>query len=98
MRIQDIEGPERANIVWIQDYAVQSGQGPVEIRANEALGLSDKPVILQRRVWVRELQAFADGKPLKQWTRTERLAALRSYSHVPEEPAQSEGHIIQPSK
>jgi len=85
LRIQDIEGPERANIVWIQDYAVQSGQGPVETRRNETLGLSDRPLILQRKVWVRELQALADGKPLTQWTRSERLAELRSYSHVPEE-------------
>lgn len=85
LRIQDIEGDERANLVWIQDYAVQAGQGPVENRRNETLGFSDRPLILQRKIWSRELQALADGKPLKPWVRSERLAALRSYSHLPED-------------
>ena len=86
IRIQDIEGDERANMVWIQDYAVQAGQGPIENRKTETLGVSDRPLILQRKIWVRELQALADGKPVTQWVRSERLAELRSYSHLPEQP------------
>jgi hypothetical protein len=86
IRIQDIEGDERANMVWIQDYAVQAGQGPIENRRAETLGLSDRPLILQRKIWVRELQALADGKSTTQWVRSERLAELRSYSHLPEQP------------
>jgi hypothetical protein len=77
-RIQDIEGPERSNIVWIQDYATQVGQGPLELRKLEWLGRSDRALILIRKIWERELQAFEDGKPLKQWVRSERLAALHS--------------------
>jgi 5,5'-dehydrodivanillate O-demethylase len=84
IRIQDLEGDDKANIVWVQDYAVQVGQGPIEFRKHENLGRSDMALILQRKIWVRELQALADGKPLTPWTRTERLADLRSYSHVPE--------------
>ena len=85
IRIQDLAGDDKANIVWVQDYAVQVGQGPVELRRHENLGRSDMALILQRKIWIRELQALADGKPLTPWTRTERLAELRSYSHVPEE-------------
>ena len=85
IRIQDLEGDDKANIVWVQDYAVQVGQGPIELRKHENLGRADMALILQRKIWVRELQSLADGKPLTPWTRTERLAELRSYSHVPEE-------------
>ena len=84
IRIQDLIGDDKANIVWVQDYAVQVGQGPIELRKYENLGRSDMALILQRKIWVRELQALADGKPLTPWARTERLAELRSYSHVPE--------------
>jgi 5,5'-dehydrodivanillate O-demethylase len=84
IRIQDLEGDDRANIVWVQDYAVQVGQGPIENRRFEMLGQSDAALILQRRIWVRELQALADGEKTKPWRRTERLMALRSYSHLPE--------------
>ena len=81
MRIQDIEGPERSNIVWIQDYATQVGQGPLELRKKEMLGRSDRALILIRKIWERELQALAEGKPLKQWQRTERLAGLHSQAN-----------------
>jgi len=84
IRIQDLEGDDKANIVWVQDYAVQVGQGPIELRKYENLSRSDMALILQRKIWVRELQALADSRPLKPWTRTERLAELRSYSHVPD--------------
>jgi 5,5'-dehydrodivanillate O-demethylase oxygenase subunit len=78
IRIQDIEGDERANIVWIQDYAVQVGLGPIENRKNESLGRSDTALILQRKIWERELTALAESKPLKEWVRTERLSAIRT--------------------
>jgi 5,5'-dehydrodivanillate O-demethylase len=76
VRIQDIDGPERANIVWIQDYATQVGQGPLELRKLEWLGRSDRALILIRKIWERELQALNEGKPLKEWFRSERLAAI----------------------
>lgn len=84
IRIQDLEGDDKANIVWVQDYAVQVGQGPIELRKKENLGRSDMPLILQRKIWVRELQALSDGAPLTAWHRSDRLAQLISYSHLPE--------------
>ena len=50
----------------------------------ENLGRSDTALILQRKIWVRELQALADGTPLTAWHRSDRLAQLISYSHLPE--------------
>lgn len=78
VRIQDIEGDERANIIWIQDYATQVGQGSVELRRREWLGQSDRALILIRKIWERELEALQAGKPLKQWVRSERLAAIKT--------------------
>jgi hypothetical protein len=51
----------------IQDDVMQIGQGPIEHREAEHLGSSDKGVILARRIWMRELQALEEGRPLKQW-------------------------------
>jgi 5,5'-dehydrodivanillate O-demethylase oxygenase subunit len=83
VRIQDLaESGERGNIVWIQDYAVQVGQGPAETRGKEWLGLSDKLIILQRKIWLRELHAMLEDKPLKQWIRTERLAEMRTTGYA----------------
>ena len=78
LRIQDIEGAERSNIVWIQDYATQVGQGPLELRKKEQLGRSDRALILIRKIWERELQALEAAKPLKNWQRTEQLAAIKT--------------------
>jgi 5,5'-dehydrodivanillate O-demethylase oxygenase subunit len=84
IRIQDLAGDDKANIVWVQDYAVQVGQGPIALRKKENLGRSDAPLILQRKIWIRELQALADNNPLTPWHRPERLIHLISYSHLPE--------------
>ena len=84
IRIEDLAGDDRANIVWVQDYAVQVGQGPIELRKKENLGRSDTALILQRKIWTRELQALADGAPLTPWHRAPRLTELISYSHLPE--------------
>ena len=42
---------------------------------HEQLGRSDAAVILMRKIWQRELSALKEGKSLKQWRRTARLAA-----------------------
>jgi hypothetical protein len=63
------------------------GQGPIELRRKKNLGRSDTPLILQRKIWVRELQALADGKPLTPWYRSEKMMRLISYSHLPEAAA-----------
>ena len=73
LRIQDV--PDRPDIVGIQDYVVQKGQGRIADRAHERLGRSDVGVILLRKIWERELRTLADGRPLKQWTAPAELEA-----------------------
>ena len=73
LRIDDIQ--DRTFIVNVQDYVAQVGQGAIADRHNEMLGRSDRVVVLMRRIWLRELQALLDGKPLKTWRRTGHLLA-----------------------
>lgn len=68
IRIEDIE--DRTHIEFIQDYVVQVGQGRIENRRLELLGRTDGSVVLLRNIWRRELEAFAAGKPMKQWKLT----------------------------
>jgi len=75
LRIQDIEGDDAANFIWIQDYVVQVGQGSFVDRRSERLIRSDVGVLLHRKVWEREVLAFAEGRPLKNWTYSEQVAA-----------------------
>jgi 5,5'-dehydrodivanillate O-demethylase len=65
---------DRPDAVGIQDNVAQCGQGVVADREHERLGRSDVLLIMFRKIWERELQALADGRPLKEWRRTERLA------------------------
>jgi len=65
----------RPDIVNIQDYVAQAGQGRIATRENEHLGRSDVVLIMFRKMWERELRAFADGKPTKKWTMPAGLAA-----------------------
>jgi 5,5'-dehydrodivanillate O-demethylase len=53
--------------VAIEDTAAQSGQGVIADRAKEMLGTSDAGIIFLRRLMARELTAFAEGKPTKDW-------------------------------
>jgi len=62
-------------IVGVQDTIAQVGQGALADRRGEHLGRSDAVVALIRSIWARELQALAEGRPLKQWSRSERVEA-----------------------
>jgi len=55
------------NLTSLEDYIVQVGQGEIADRVNERLGRMDVGVMLLRKVWQRDLQALAEGRPLKQW-------------------------------
>ena len=43
------------------------GQGRIADRNAEHLGRIDRQNILSRQIWVRELKALAEGRPLKEW-------------------------------
>jgi len=57
-----------ASLSNVQDGSSQEGQGAIPDRENEHLGQSDANVILLRRLWSRELQNLAEGRPIKRWT------------------------------
>ena len=59
--------PETTDLVRLQDDIAQIAQGDVD-RSADRLGRSDVSVILRRQLWTRELQAFAEGRSLTQWS------------------------------
>jgi 5,5'-dehydrodivanillate O-demethylase oxygenase subunit len=73
LRVDDI--PERTDIVNVQDAVAQVGQGQIADREHEHLGQTDVMIALLRRIYLRELQALAEGRPLTPWVIPERLAA-----------------------
>src|SRR4030095_13570785 len=58
---------DRPDIVNIQDHVAQEGQGAIPDRNMERLGRSDAAIILMRKIWLRELHALSEGRPLKKW-------------------------------
>jgi 5,5'-dehydrodivanillate O-demethylase oxygenase subunit len=66
-RVADTRHPE---LVIFQDKVAQTGQGAIQDRTRERLGRSDTAVILLRKLFARELEALATGRPLKQWRGT----------------------------
>lgn len=68
LRVQDLD-PDYPGLFNVQDNVALAGQGAIVDRTQERLGQSDKGVIFMRRLWAREMQNIADGKPLKQWRR-----------------------------
>ncbi len=71
MRLSPIFLAERA----LHPLVARVGQGVVPDFDHERLGRSDVLVALYRRIMARELQAFADGRPLKQWMPPENVSA-----------------------
>ena len=56
-----------------QDYVAQIGQGRIADRNKEHLGRSDLGLILLRKIFEREVRAFAEGREQKKWFRPEGL-------------------------
>ena len=60
----------------VQDCAVLASLGPPAQRTfDELLGGTDVSVALMRRLWLRELKAFAEARPLTEWRRPDYLWA-----------------------
>jgi 5,5'-dehydrodivanillate O-demethylase oxygenase subunit len=70
------EVPDRLDLVGIQDSVVMLTQPPVSDRESDQLGRSDRAAILLRRIYAREIEAFAQGKPVKRWTYPENLSPV----------------------
>lgn len=51
----------------IGDYVTQVGQGPFSVMNDSHLGRGDVEVAMLRRLYRRELQALAEGRPLTRW-------------------------------
>ena len=51
----------------IEDYVTQVGQGTVSGRGQERLVGTDAKLILLRRLWMREVSALIEGRPLTRW-------------------------------
>lgn len=74
LTLEEVE--DRSDISHLEDEVVLAGMGRVdEGPIDEQLGRTDIGVILKRKIWERELRALAEGRPLKQWRRPERLLA-----------------------
>lgn len=68
MRISDMDRRMSAYYSFlVEDYACQVGQGAIADREHERLGQIDQGTVLLRKLWLRELTAFAEGRPVKQW-------------------------------
>jgi 5,5'-dehydrodivanillate O-demethylase len=63
------------DVVRLQDDVVLVAQGVIPDRTQDRLGRSDVGVILLRKIWRRELDKLAKGKPTKQWVRTVGIVA-----------------------
>src|SRR5579862_3961622 len=58
----------------VQDCAVLASLGPVADRDfPENRGATDVSIVMMRRLFVREMTALAEGRPLKEWKRPEYL-------------------------
>jgi 5,5'-dehydrodivanillate O-demethylase len=57
----------RVHILFLQDDVAQAGCGLIHERPPEHMGRSDVGVIAVRKLWLRELRAFAQGQPLTTW-------------------------------
>ena len=71
LRLQELG--DIPNLFEVQDYVAQVGQGVIADRQNDWPGATDAGVMILRKIWTRELRALAEGRPLKQWRRPERL-------------------------
>jgi 5,5'-dehydrodivanillate O-demethylase len=51
----------------IEDYVTQVGQGPIAGRDKEMLGSTDVKPVLLRRLWIRDITALLEGRPITDW-------------------------------
>ncbi|MFM9969554.1 MAG: Rieske 2Fe-2S domain-containing protein [Burkholderiales bacterium] len=64
-RLSIMDVVDHPYLATIQDQVAQAGQGKNVDRGLERLGLSDRHLGFMRRIWQRETQALAEGRPIK---------------------------------
>jgi 5,5'-dehydrodivanillate O-demethylase len=69
INIQEVD-VKRCDMVRLQDDVAQVGQGRIANRSLEHPGSGDIGLVAGRRIWRRDLQAFAEGRPHKAWRRS----------------------------
>jgi len=75
MRIEEVRQRTDLDIGRIEDGISYLGIRPIVDHSAEHLGRTDVSTTMFRNLWVRELRNLAEGKPLKQWRRTETCVA-----------------------
>ena len=65
-RYDDVDR-DRVNMVFLQDDIAQMGVGLPSERPPERFGRADAAVVLQRRLWIRELKRLSRGEALTDW-------------------------------
>jgi 5,5'-dehydrodivanillate O-demethylase len=58
---------DKVHILFLQDDVAQAGCGLIQDRSPEQLGHTDIGVIAIRKMWLKELRAFAAGKKMTNW-------------------------------
>jgi 5,5'-dehydrodivanillate O-demethylase len=68
-RWSDIE--QRPDLVLIEDGIVLLGQGVIPDRSKNHLGSSDAAIAIMRKIYVREMAALSDGRPMTKFQKSD---------------------------
>lgn len=70
LHIRDVG--DRSVLFNTQDFIAYVGQGVMAPLETQQLGREDAGIVMLRKIWARELQALAAGRPLKHWRRPDK--------------------------
>ena len=76
LRLEDIDVVDIYRLILVEDFVSQVGQGRTPDYKSEIMANGDSGTFLRRKIWERELRAFAEGRPLKQWTEPPQLSSV----------------------
>jgi 5,5'-dehydrodivanillate O-demethylase len=86
--------PKRCDMVRLQDDVAQVGQKRIADRSVEHRGSSDIGLVAGRRIWRRDLLAFAEGKPRKNWKRPAGMRPSVWGLNTADEPGKAESRPV----
>ena len=76
LRLEDVQDVGIYTLVMAEDFISQTGQGAIPDYKNEQMTSGDATTFLRRKIWERELQAFAHGRLFKRWTCPPQLSSV----------------------